>query len=87
MGFEVHKSTEIYWRSVITGRNLFHTTRVYLSQTHPSDAMPRPFFKNYRVYLLTSVAYMGSLLFGVQSPLPLTLDHETNSAQKGTIQV
>jgi len=23
------------------------------------------FFKNYRVYLLTSVAYMGSLLFGV----------------------
>ena len=22
------------------------------------------FFKNYRVYLLTSVAYMGSLLFG-----------------------
>lgn len=27
------------------------------------------FFKNYRVYLLTSVAYMGSLLFGMV-PLP-----------------
>jgi hypothetical protein len=24
------------------------------------------FFKNYRVYLLTSVAYMGSLLFGMR---------------------
>ncbi|THV51479.1 hypothetical protein BGAL_0109g00060 [Botrytis galanthina] len=26
--------------------------------------MPSAFFKNYRVYLLTAVAYMGSLLFG-----------------------
>jgi hypothetical protein len=26
--------------------------------------MPSKFFKNRRVYLLTSVAYMGSLLFG-----------------------
>lgn len=31
------------------------------------------FFKNYRVYILTAVAYLGSLLFGV---LPLQLpDH------------
>lgn len=26
------------------------------------------FFKNYRVYVLTSVAYMGSLLFGMWFP-------------------
>lgn len=27
------------------------------------------FFKNYRVYILTSVAYLGSLLFGAQPAL------------------
>ena len=32
------------------------------------------FFKNYRVYILTSVAYMGALLFGESnsSPIPLS---------------
>jgi hypothetical protein len=28
------------------------------------------FFANYRVYLLTTVAYMGSLLFGKAIPRP-----------------
>ena len=31
------------------------------------------FFKNYRVYMLTTVAYMGSLLFGKLLFLILTL--------------
>jgi hypothetical protein len=31
------------------------------------------FFKNYRVYMLTSVAYMGSLLFGMLTHLELSL--------------
>lgn len=31
------------------------------------------FFKNYRVYLLTSVAYMGSLLFGTYTGWPSLL--------------
>jgi hypothetical protein len=35
--------------------------------------MVSKFFKNRRVYLLTSVAYMGSLLFGKQK-LPVSLD-------------
>jgi hypothetical protein len=30
----------------------------------PLFIMARGFFKNYRVYLLATVAYMGSLLFG-----------------------
>jgi hypothetical protein len=30
-------------------------------------------FKNYRVYILTSVAYLGSLLFGELAPTTLTL--------------
>lgn len=29
------------------------------------------FMKNYRVYILTSVAYMGSLLFGLCLPFQL----------------
>ncbi|ATZ51809.1 Bchxt15 [Botrytis cinerea B05.10] len=32
--------------------------------------MPSAFFKNYRVYFLTAVAYMGSLLF---APRPIKM--------------
>jgi hypothetical protein len=34
--------------------------------TEQTFKMKGGFFKNYRVYLLTSVAYMGSLLFGMR---------------------
>lgn len=33
-------------------------------------AVKTKFFKNYRVYMLTSVAYMGSLLFGMYTASP-----------------
>lgn len=38
------------------------------------------FFKNSRVYLLTSVAYMGSLLFGNVFPTPFTASHANFSS-------
>lgn len=36
------------------------------------------FFKNYRVYILTSVAYVGSFLFGMYSLLPIPMTGETD---------
>lgn len=38
-----------------------------------NEKMPSDFFKNRRVYLLTGVAYMGSLLFGMH-PVLVQLD-------------
>ena len=34
------------------------------------------FFKNYRVYILTSVAYMGALLFGTSLVVPLSVFYQ-----------
>ena len=46
--------------------------------------MVNKFFKNYRVYILTSVAYMGSLLFGMT---PLLAVNSMQSFTDTVIQV
>jgi hypothetical protein len=46
-----------------------------LNENNEASKMPSQFFKNRRVYLLTTVAYMGSLLFG-ESPPRTGASHE-----------
>ena len=43
------------------------------------------FFKNYRVYILTSVAYMGALLFGKSLVVPLSIFLSEGSAASAVL--